>query len=236
MTISRAGWGKPLLLALAWLGLLVTDAAWAGRPLLTEDAGVLAERTCEFEAFLARPQSSNVTFRSGQVSCGTSFHTQLAIAVGGDNSSSTTLLALAGKTALTELTADSAGLALAYAAVWQNHPLDHFRHQAMEAKAVLTLPAGHYLLHANAGWIGNQGPQAEHADRLTWNLALERPNAIHAVDLMMELVGDNHNAPWLQFAARWAMVPGRVFLDGSWGIQGNAQKDKQLSLGAKISF
>ena len=235
-TISRAGWGKRLPLALACLGLLVTGTAWAGRPLLTEDAGVLAARSCELEAFMARPQSADDTFRSGQVSCGTSFQTQLAIAVGSDSYSSTTLLALAGKTALIELTADSAGLALAYGALWQNHPHEHFQHHAMEAKAVLTLPVGRYLFHANAGWIGNQTAQARRADRLTWNLAVERPNAIQAVDLMMELVGDNKNAPWLQVAARWAMVPGRVFLDGSWGIQGNAQKDKQLSLGIKIGF
>jgi hypothetical protein len=57
-----------------------------------------------------------------------------------------------------------------------------------------------------------------------------------AVDLMTELVGDNKNAPWMNVAARWAIVPGSICLDSSWGIQGNARKDKQLTLGIKIGF
>jgi hypothetical protein len=53
---------------------------------------------------------------------------------------------------------------------------------------------------------------------------------------MTELVGDNKNAPWMNVAARWAIVPGSICLDSSWGIQGNARKDKQLTLGIKIGF
>jgi hypothetical protein len=244
MKLPKAGpacltsrWGRQFAAtAPAWFGLLIADTAWAGRPLLTEDAGVLASRACELESFLARPQGWNTTVRSAQISCGASDRTQLGIALANETSSSTSQLTLAGKTALIELTADRAGLALAYGAVWQQSPHERFRHQAMEAKAVLTMPVGRYLVHANTGWIGHRGTEGTRADRLTWNLALERPNAIDAVDLMTELVGDNKNAPWMNVAARWAIVPGRLFLDGSWGIQGNARKDKQLTLGIKIGF
>jgi hypothetical protein len=149
-------WGRQFAAAApAWFGLLIADSAWAGRPLLTEDASVLASRACELEGFLAIPQGWNTTVRSAQISCGAGDRTQLGIALVNEASSSTSQLTLAGKTALIELMADRAGLALAYGAVWQHSPHGRLRHQAMEAKAVLTMPVGPYLVHANTGWFGH---------------------------------------------------------------------------------
>jgi hypothetical protein len=55
-----------------------SPAAFAGRPLATEDAGVLESRACEFEPSVTRIKSGGVSERASvvQVACGTPWRSQ----------------------------------------------------------------------------------------------------------------------------------------------------------------
>lgn len=218
------------IVALALLAL----PAWAGRPLITEDAGVLEAGQCEIESYVARVHHPALTFQWAQLGCGTGLQTQLAAGAGREMSSSghVTVAAASGKTALRQLTAEQAGIAIAYATLGGNHS-DHLRHEASEVKAVLAIPRDQWLLYVNAGWARNY---AAHADKTIWALALERQQAFAAVDLMGEIVGDDRGTPIAQLAARWTLIPARLMVDASWGAQINDIHTRQATIGLKLSF
>jgi hypothetical protein len=213
---------------------LLTAPAWAGRPLITEDAGVLEAGQCEIESYLARLHQPGLTLQWAQLGCGAGLHTQLTAGAGRELSSSghMTVVAASGKTALRQLTGEQAGIAIAYATLGGNH-IDHLRHEASEVKAVLTIPQDQWLLHANAGWVRNY---AYHADKTIWALALERQHAFAAVDLMGEIFGDDRGTPFAQLAGRWTIIPARLVVDASWGAQINDIKTRQATIGLKLAF
>ncbi len=71
-------------LAAATLALLATSAH-AGRPLVTEDAGVLGKGECEWESFLASARISGSPTVNGwdtQVGCGVLASSQVAFSYG----------------------------------------------------------------------------------------------------------------------------------------------------------
>ena len=71
--------------ALIVLIALLPAAAGAGRPLVTEDAGVLAPRECEWESFAARETAAGAASANAwtlQVGCGIGWNSQAALAHG----------------------------------------------------------------------------------------------------------------------------------------------------------
>lgn len=214
--------------------LLHVPAAWAGRPLVTEDAGVLDAGACEIESYIARFKRPDLNLLWGQLGCGTGFQTQINAGAGREKTypGHATVAAVSGKTALRTLTDERAGIAIAYAAYGGQH-VDHLRHEATEIKAVLSVPHDQWLVHANVGWVGTP---SSHGDKTTWALALERRGAVGAVDLMGEIFGDDRGAPWAQLAARWALIPERLFVDGSLGAQFNGANTRQATIGLKLAF
>lgn len=213
---------------------LCPASAWAGRPLATEDAGVLDAGACEFESYIAHLGRPHVSLQWAQLGCGTGFDTQINAGAGREKTypGHVTIASASGKTALRTLTDEQAGIAIAYAALGGNH-VDHMRHEATEIKAVLSVPHGHWLAHANVGWLRTP---SSHGSKTTWALALERRNAVGPVDLMGEIFGDDRAAPWAQLAARWTVVPDRLFFDTSVGAQFNAAHSRQATIGLKLAF
>jgi len=213
--------------------LMHTSTAWAGRPLVTEDAGVIDTGNCEIESYIARYNRPYVNLRWMQLGCGIGLNTQISAGAGRETTrpEPATIAAASGKTSLRKLTAEQAGLAIAYSVLAGNH-VDHMRHESTEIKAALTVPRQQWLLHANIGWLRSSSSTT----KTTWALALERCNAIGPVDLMGEIFGDDRGAPTAQIAARWTVIPGRLFLDSSWGAQFNSAKSQQASIGLKIAF
>lgn len=215
--------------------LLLTTTVWAGRPLVTEDAGeVLKVGQCELESYVARWREPDLSYQWAQLSCGTGFDTQMAAGAGREHTGPdhVTVAGFSGKTSLRKLTEEQAGIALAYGVLGGRH-LDHMRHETSEIKAVLTVPHDQWLLHANAGWVHTY---ASGADKTTWALALERRNAIASIDLMGEVFGDDRASPFAQVAARWAVIADRLFVDTSWGTQLNGKNNRQATVGLKLAF
>jgi hypothetical protein len=222
-----------LITAASVLGLV--SAAWAGRPLVTEDAGVLNRGECEIESFAGRADNPTLNALRAQVGCGTGFNTQLAIGAGREKPERerSTTAAVAGKTFLRELTDEQAGFAFSYAFSGTKQSAGNFGHEATEFRGVVTVPHGSWLFHGNLGW---QRSHATHTTSSFFGLAFERTGALGPVDLMAEVFSDDHNAPWVQAGPRWAVIPKRLFLDSSWGVQTDSNRARQMTLGLKLAF
>jgi hypothetical protein len=232
--------GKPIfgngsIVTLA-LASALSFPAWAGRPLVTEDAGVLGQRECEIESYAGHVSDSpSLSTRWAQLGCGIGRNTQIALGAGTENSEGqrTRIAAMTGKTFLRELTDEQTGFALAYTLFRAQEPGNRFKHGATQLKAVASIPRSGWLFHANLGWHYSR---TSNDDGAIWGLAVERLGAAGPVDLMAEIFGDNRSAAWVQIAARWAVIPKRLYLDASWGVQTGSARSKQITAGLKIAF
>jgi hypothetical protein len=222
----------PLALASA-----LSFPAWAGRPLATEDAGVLGRGECEIESYAGHVRSNDspsVSTRWAQFGCGAGRDTQIALGAGIERSEEETrAAALIGKTFLRELTDEQTGFTLAYALFGAQEPGNSFRHEATELKGVASIPRSGWLFHVNLGWHYSH---TSNQNSTVWGLAVERPGAVGPVDLMAEVFGDDRTAAWVQIAARWTVIPKRLYLDTSWGMQTDSARSKQITVGLKIAF
>ncbi|MCA3213744.1 MAG: hypothetical protein ING50_16420 [Burkholderiales bacterium] len=225
------------LLAAALL-LLLSHAAQAGRPLQSEDAGVLERGRCELETAFARldPQRGEPRQDAGyaQIACGAGGQTQLALAPGferGDGRANT--LTATGKTALRPLTDHQAGVLLAYSLIGSQPRHQGLRLAGSAARLVVTMPRGPWLLHANVGVLHNHDSGR---DSTLWALAAER-TALGGLDLLAEVFGDDRDrTPWLNAGVRWRLVDERLSLDASYGVQTNGARARLATVGLKLLF
>lgn len=225
----------PSSLAILLAGALTASTAWAGRPLVTEDAGVLARGDCEWESFVGRQGSPRLRFGSTQLGCGIGGASQLAL--GGARTlaphGNASAMTLSGKTAFGAPGEGDPRLALAYTLFGAREASDKLDYTGAEIKGVLTQPWAGWLLHANAGLLL---PHGGHDRRTIWAFAIERPGAIGALDLMAEVHGDDRGSPWVQAATRWTALPGRLYFDASVGIHTNGRHARLATLGMKLAF
>lgn len=218
---------------------LACASVHAGRPLVTEDAGVLDAGACEIESFASRqrePSSPRVTGASLQFGCGIGLRSQVALAGASARSEGQTerSWALVGKTALNEPQEGEPAYTLAWGSAWAKAPGDATRHEDSFLNGVISLPWHDTLtLHANLGWSRSASARQ---DTTGWALALEHATT-PTLTLMTEVFGsDRERSPWVQVAARWTLVPERLFVDGSWGVQTTGERPKMITLGLKAAF
>jgi hypothetical protein len=146
--------------------VLSSANAWAGRPLVTEDAGVLAGSVCEWESFSARQLDPSVTLGTTQIGCGIGSNTQLAVGTSRERNADTAsrYTILAGKTAVGNGGDDLPRMAVAYTLLSGGEQTDYLDYGSAEIKGVLDIPYGVWCLHANAGLLQSH---QERARRIT---------------------------------------------------------------------
>ena len=223
--------GRPCRVRGAALG---AGAAHAGRPLQTEDAGVIERGACELEGFVQRQSADaepSVRVGSLQLSCGLPANTQLGVQFQREHASGEhgDSWGVVGKTALVPLAADSAGLTLAYgmrarcaASGSSLRYADHF------LNLVATVPTGPWLLHGN---LGTAHDHLARLDSTTW-AALSAPASV-GCDAMAEVYGDDRAAPWWNLGLRYTAIAARLFLDASYGRQIDSARARLVSVGFK---
>lgn len=227
-----------LLAALAWIG-----AAHAGRPLQTEDAGVLEAGTWEVETFASRLSAGgdHATGASVQLARGVGLNTQLALAyerakAGSDRAQG---LSFNGKTGLwTGAGKDNPpALTLAWALASAKLDGERWRHAATELNLVYTRAVfERYAMHAN---LGHARDEQARQRATTWGLALEHQgHAVSGLTLapMAELFGDDRAAPWWNLGLRLTLKPEVAFVDASYGRQIAPDRPALFTLGAKFAF
>lgn len=208
-----------LLTALACAAFSLS--AQAGRPLQTEDAGVLERGACELEGATQRVSvdGARATEHALQFGCGIGFKSQVALnaSTAKDGSERSRGLALVGKTALWSGAGDNpAGLTLAWGLQWAKADGDSRRHAATDLNLVYSRPLPAELtLHAN---LGHSRDELGKQRSTTWGLALEHAG-FGPVAPMAEFFGDDREPAWWNLGLRWTVVPEKVFLDVSYGRQ-----------------
>jgi hypothetical protein len=227
----------------AWL-LCAASAlpAHAGRPLQTEDAGVLEPRECEVEGATARLSVAGVSARehSLQFGCGAGVSTQLAAALSRASAEGTSArgLQLSGKTALWQARPAAAGeeaaaLALAYGLLSAKVSGERWRHAASELNLVYSAPVSAVVtMHVN---LGHARDAIDKLASTTWGLALEH-GRFGAWAPMVELVGDDREAPWWNLGLRYTAVADKAFFDVSFGRQMVGGRPRLVTFGFKLGF
>ncbi|MDO8419270.1 MAG: hypothetical protein Q7S90_04470 [Rubrivivax sp.] len=221
------------------LAVATSIDAVAGRPLVTEDAGVLASGECEVETFASQLKARDEPKVSGwalQLGCGVGLGTQVALGVTAERSAGLTDrgIAFTGKTALVAPRDGAAAYSLAWGLVAARVAGASYEHEDSFVNGVMTLPLSDALmLHANLGWSRSQSARQSSTG---WALAVEH-EATPALSLMAETYATDRDRPaWVQVAVRWTLVPERLFVDGSWGFQTSGEHPKQITLGLKAAF
>lgn len=230
---------KPKLyfLALVWLACS-SGSALAGRPLQTEDAGVLDRGACEFEAAAQRLRQGGASDSDSalQVGCGIGANTQLALALArsGAAGGSERGLAINGKTSLWRAAGEAVpALVLAYSVAAARVPGGGWDHAGMLLQLVHSRPLGEALtLHAN---LGHERDQRAREGRTRWGLALEHAG-FGSLAPMAELTGDDRQAPWWNLGLRLTLAPEKVFVDAAYGRQVVGQRPALASVGLKLAF
>jgi len=227
-------------LAAALCALTLSTAALAGRPLQTEDAGVLDRGACELEGAQQRLRVLGETGTKNGLTanCGVGWSSQLGLGLawaraGGDRSRSG---GLGGKTALWAGEGDGApALTLAWG-VGADRDGGHWRRSDHFATLVASVGAGPGTVHLNLGHVREREARRT---LTTWNLAWEYDGlAIGGLMLapMGEVFGDDHGDRWWNLAVRLTVVPDRVFFDLSYGRQIRAEKARLVTAGFKLTF
>jgi hypothetical protein len=218
--------------------LISATPSQAGRPLVTEDAGVLDSGTCELESFGSRLSEAAGTATSGasaQVGCGIGWRTQVALAAARERSAGATaqVLAFGGKTGLVEAE-QGTSWTLAWGFLAFKPDGGSLRHDASYLNAVASRPLTERLmLHANLGWLRSRSADESSTN---WNLALEHA-WLPTLDVMGEVFGsDRDHSPWVQLALRWAVLPQKIHLDGGWATRTGSSHARIVTFGLKLSF
>ncbi|GEM_PF-194751 len=234
-----AGWASTLG-ALA-LGLCAALPAQAGRPLVTEDAGVLDPGECELELYAAherlRPQV-RARGASAQGSCGVGHGVQAALALERQRASGTEDAGrsegglLSFKARLLGDDDDDPALALVGGVHWGRHEHQSFRRDslALGLAGTLPLPQG-FTAHAN---LGHYHDHAEHQRSTVWALALEKA-LTDTLDLGAEVFGDDRGRPWRGLGLRWAAMP-RLSIGSSYAVQAGSGRSRLVTLGFTLGF
>jgi hypothetical protein len=229
------------IVAGAALGATLTATpAFAGRPLQTEDAGVMARGECEVEGSAARLSAADTDERSRalQLGCGIGGSTQLALAVAllrGDAADGARGAELNGKTELWRGAGgdDAPALVLAYGVLGVKFGGDGWRHAASQARLVYTRTLHpEWLLHAN---LGHARDERSHARSTTWGLAFEH-SGIGAIAPMAELFGRDREPAWWNLGVRASVARDTLYFDASFGQQMSAARARLTTLGFKAVF
>ena len=215
--------------------------AQAGRPLATEDAGVLEAGDCELELYGAHQRLRPAGRERGvslQGSCGAGHGVQAALALqttrerGTDQAGRSDGGLLGFKARLLGNADADASLTLVGAAAWSRDGHRAFRRDSLAIGLAGSAALADGLTgHANLGHLGSQ---ADHQRSTLWALAVEWA-AAGSVDLGAELYGDDHRRPWAGLGLRWVATP-TLTLGTSYALQTASGRARLFTLGLTAGF
>ena len=210
----------------------------AGRPLQTEDAGVLEAKTCEVEGATGRARVAGtpaVRDTALQLGCGVGANSQLALAVSttSDGTDRERGLRLGGKTQVWSAGGDDgAALTLAWGVSSARAAAGGWKTASVDARAVVSVPAGPLTWHLN---IGHERDTQARTSATSWGIALEH-EGFGALAPMAELFGDDRGAPWWNLGLRYALSKDKAYVDLSYGRQMSGGTPSLLTAGFKLVF
>ncbi len=225
-------------LAAAALALLA-NSAHAGRPLVSEDAGVLGKGECEWESFLASARVSGAPTANGwntQLGCGVLASSQVALSVGqvkGGGITGHQVASISGKTGLYKNDGGDLAVALAWGVLGTRYTGGSFGTDNIFLNGVLTKQLSERVtINVNLGWTEARRVSPKHGASNA-NLALEYTlgNGLEVMGEVMSVDGESGFGMGLRYAASkaWSLNLGYL-------VQNPSPQYRQWSLGAKFTF
>jgi len=210
----------------------------AGRPLQTEDAGILEGKTCEVEGAAGRVRVAGMPSAretSLQLACGVGAHSQLALAVssaseGNDRERG---LRLGGKSQVWSAAGDNApALTLAWGLSSAKAAAGGWKTAGVEARAVMSVPSGPLTWHLN---LGHERDTQARNSTTVWGLAAEH-EGFGALAPMAEFFGDDRGGAWWNLGLRYTIAKDKAFVDVSYGRQMSSGTPSLVTAGFKLVF
>ena len=214
-------------LRLVFLLLLITPAAYAARPFMTDDARITTNRSCQLESWMrVYPKSTELW---AFPAC--NFGGNLEITAGGgharfDDTPSSNDYVLQAKSMLKDLETNGYGVALAVGKMY--HPAAVAGPNSLGSNyaympVTFSLLDDRAFVHTNVGWARDRLTQR---DNLTWGVGGEY-TIVRQVNVMAETFGDNRNHSFWQTGLRVFLMPDRVQLDSTVGNQRYGDRDSR---------
>lgn len=230
-------WSAPLSGALACLAMWALPAH-AGRPLQTEDAGILDKGTCEVEGATARLRETGLgTARESslQLACGVGASSQIALAASRASFAGVSEpgLRLGGKTEVWKGAGDdAAAVTIAWGISSVKPAGSGWKTGTLDAVAVASMPLAGMTLHVN---IGHERDVIGRTSTTPWGIAIEHPG-FGAWAPMAEIFGDDRDPAWWNLGLRYTLAKDQAYVDLSWGRQMSSARPTLLTAGFKFVF
>ncbi len=219
------------------LPLAVSPAhdAFAGRPMATEDAGVLAAGLCEGESYGTQLSEEGVERAvTTQLVCAQGGSRQFGLSVSGVRTAEAdrhALLGLSGKQSWMLGQRVPVALSINLNTLHETHRRLSWHSFAVTAVASPAL-GENTTLHLNLGWLRERIDGAS-GYSATWNLALEQAlSARWAVSAEVFEMG--RESIWRAVGLRWSASP-HLDLNASWGMQAGTDASL-LTAGLRYGF
>ena len=229
---------KDKTFAAALLTCAVPLLCQAGRPLHTEDAGILEAKTCEVEGATSRVRvagAASVRDNALQLGCGVGANSQVALAVSttSDGTDRERGLRLGGKTELWSAGGDAgAALTLAWGVSGARAAGSSWKTAGVDARAVVSVPAGPLTWHLN---VGHERDTQARSSTTAWGLALEH-EGFGPLAPMAEFFGNDREAAWWNLGLRYTLAKDKAYIDMSYGRQMTGGTPSLFTAGFKLVF
>ncbi len=208
-------------------------SAWAARPLITDDARVVDDKSCQVESWFRHERSRAEVWALP----GCNFTGNLEFTLGGgsfrENGTHSSDLLLQGKYLIKALESNGLGLAVALGTVRHSLPgSGKVAHDVyVNVPVSVSFADDKFTVHANGGWL-RDGATGNHVT--TWGLASE--TQLHPrVGLIAEAFGQVSRESFYQLGLRFWVIPDRVQIDTTFGDRlGHGGPARWVSIGLRL--
>jgi len=217
----------------AWIfaaALALPFACVAGRPLSTEDVGVVDAGRCQLESWIDRSRDATTGWLvpACNVGLGIEWQAGFARTRGSDASGRFSEAYAQAKGTLVEPADGRAGLGWVVGTVRRPLAVTHGGWSNPYAVAIASSAFDETLVHANVGWARDRDASR---NATTWGLAIELPPR-GPITWVAEAFGENSTRPFLRAGARWTAVADLLDLDLTYVARpGGDRSERYLSLG-----
>lgn len=228
----------PTRRAAAWAMAIAASspiAAWADRPLVSDTADTIAEKSCQIESAVSRESargSASAVIWDHLFSCAATADTQLALGFSSARSDgeSTRTYLLGGKTSLRQPEAGRTGWGVSYAVTWDQSPglATRFDEVRVIALATRELATG-VLGHAN---LGRSHSRVDGRSRGLWSLGIETTGDLTFAG---DVFGVESERPSISTGVGYVIGNG-FSVNLAYAVRLDTPQVRTLGLGAKLSF
>ena len=208
---------------------VMVPAAYAGRPMIIEDAAIVDAKTCQLETWIQKNTSSTEYW--ALPAC--NFSGNLEIAFGGAGITSPqgiqSAVVLQGKTIFKPLETNGWGAGLVFGNQ-SNAGRGFVGDLYANIPVSVSFQDNRVLLHANLGWLRGRETRRY---ALTWGVGSEL-QLTHRTTFIAETYVQNGGRPFFQMGVRHWLVPNHVQLDASYGSRFNSSEDQFYSIGVVL--